>query len=384
MISGTPGFVGERLRESREAMGLTMTSLADLLGVSKQAISQYEKGQDTPRAEVLDRICKLFRHEPHFFLTGPASWMEPMVVFYRSMASSTKSARQKAEARQQWMREIINYISHYIELPKPNLLNGSHFPSNPNLLAIETVEDAASRLRDHWGLGQGPITNLTRSLEHNGVIVLRHPLEADTMDALSGWCHPEGRPFVLLNSEKNCAVRSRLDLAHELGHLALHQQVAQSTLQKSEQFSLIETQAFRFGAALLLPEKPFLSDLYSISLDAMRVLKRKWKVSIAMMIERLKDLEVIDSEQHRKMRINYIARKWSKKEPFDDELTVELPSLIPTALKILLEGKVQSVEQIAAGSGFSPHWLSELLNMPAEYFNPPQLGLKVLPFKRFG
>ena len=69
-------------------------------------------------------------------------------------------------------------------------------------------------------------------------------------------------PYVLLNSDKECAVRSRLDLAHELGHICIHQAIPESTLNKQEFFTLIERQAFRFGSAFLLPEKAFLDDVF--------------------------------------------------------------------------------------------------------------------------
>ena len=39
MKLGTPGFVGPRLREAREGRGLTAMSLAELLGITRSAIS---------------------------------------------------------------------------------------------------------------------------------------------------------------------------------------------------------------------------------------------------------------------------------------------------------------------------------------------------------
>ena len=42
-MKGTPGFRGERLKQAREALGLTILSLADMLDVSRQTVSMYEK-----------------------------------------------------------------------------------------------------------------------------------------------------------------------------------------------------------------------------------------------------------------------------------------------------------------------------------------------------
>jgi transcriptional regulator with XRE-family HTH domain len=86
MRPGTPGFVGGRLREGREARGLTATSLADLLGVSKQAVSRYESGELTPAPEVMRKIGGALNLSIHFFLR-PESPPDPSVTFFRSMSS---------------------------------------------------------------------------------------------------------------------------------------------------------------------------------------------------------------------------------------------------------------------------------------------------------
>ena len=384
MRLGTPGFVGSRLRESREAYGLTVTALAEMVKVSKQAMSQYEKGGDSPGPEVFERICELFQHEPHFFLRPYPNWQESP-KFFRSLAAATKTARLKAEARHSWMREVINYLSESVVLPPINLPKNLPKAEDPNQLSMDQIERYASDLRLFWNLGEGPIPNLTRVMEQNGIIVLRHSLDAETLDAVSAWAMPENIPYVLLNSDKECAARSRLDLAHELGHICVHQAIQATTLNKQEMFSLIEKQAFRFGSAFLLPEKAFLEDVYSISLDALKILKRKWRVSIAMMIERLKTLEIIDQDQHRRLRIAYVSRRWTKEEPFDRELAIEQPTLIQAAFRTIVESKVQRADQIIANSGFSQHWLESLLAVPANIFQDEvKLQMKVLPFKKFG
>ncbi len=44
MPTGTIWFIGQRLAEAREARGITNGAMAELIGVSPTAISQYEKG----------------------------------------------------------------------------------------------------------------------------------------------------------------------------------------------------------------------------------------------------------------------------------------------------------------------------------------------------
>jgi Zn-dependent peptidase ImmA (M78 family)/transcriptional regulator with XRE-family HTH domain len=381
MKTGIPGFQGYRLQQAREAMALSKTSLADLIDVSKQAISQYEKGVDSPSVEVFDRLRKLLRQDAQFFLKRPSEVLSTNVRFYRSLASTTKTARTKAEVWKTWSRELIMYITEFVEFPKPDFPYPDDVPTDPHLLGMTGIEVAAAEIRDHWNLGDGPITNLVEAAENKGAVVFRHSLDAESLDALSEWSRPEGIPLVVLNADKNICVRSRLDLAHELGHLFLHRAVTEAQLRHPPLFRLIEDQAFRFGAALLLPEHSFLEDLYSVSLDALLALKLKWKVSIAMMIERLKDLNIVNPEQHKRLRINYSARQWNKGEPYDREIENEHPEFLGKATKLMLDSRVQTIDQFSANTGFSKEWISRLLNLSPE-LNSPKTRLRLVDSKQ--
>ena len=49
--------IPNRIREFREAKGLTQDKLADLSDLSRPVISQFEKGQRTPSLKALKRIA---------------------------------------------------------------------------------------------------------------------------------------------------------------------------------------------------------------------------------------------------------------------------------------------------------------------------------------
>lgn len=381
MKTGIPGFIGVRLTQAREGMGLSITSLAELLGVSKQAVSQYEKGIDTPGPEVFNKIRTTLRHEAQFFLRPPPGHFGRGTCFYRSMAAATKTARSKAEIWQLWARELIAYLSEFVVYPKVNIPSFD-LPADPLKIGMDTLEHYANDLRLAWGLGEEPIAHLVATAERQGVLVIRHVLDAETLDALSEWLQPEGIPLVILNLDKHIAVRSRLDLAHELGHIAIHRRVSPDYLRKPEAFRVIEDQAFRFGASLLLPEHAFLDSLYSISLDGLRAVKPKWKVSIAMMIERLKHLGIITDEQYRRLRINYSTRQWNRHEPFDDEIEVERPSFLGKAVKMLVTENIQNPDEVTTNTGFTREWLERLLDLPSDILSPKGPELRILEFKR--
>jgi transcriptional regulator with XRE-family HTH domain len=67
MTLGTPGFVGARLREAREAQGLSQADLARLIDTSRQAISLYEKGEITPAPSMTRLLADVLGVLPTFF-----------------------------------------------------------------------------------------------------------------------------------------------------------------------------------------------------------------------------------------------------------------------------------------------------------------------------
>src|SRR6185295_3695781 len=109
----------------------------------------------------------------------------------------------------------------------------------------------------------GAISNVTWLLENNGAIITRTCLEANTLDAFSEWQTPEGTPYFILGADKNVAVRSRFDIAHELGHIILHRNVEAVCIARQADHKLLEQQANRFAGAFLLPEHSFMSDFFS-------------------------------------------------------------------------------------------------------------------------
>src|ERR1700722_2970506 len=103
---GTPGFVGQRLAQVREARGLSGVALAELLQVDNTNISNYEKGRQSPTAAVMERMVEILKVPPAFFLRPIQP--EGREFWWRSLSSATKSARSRAKARNMWLQEIIS------------------------------------------------------------------------------------------------------------------------------------------------------------------------------------------------------------------------------------------------------------------------------------
>jgi Zn-dependent peptidase ImmA (M78 family)/transcriptional regulator with XRE-family HTH domain len=342
---GTPGFVGERLVQARQARDLSATSLAEMIGVKSANISNYEHGKQSPSPEVMDRITQVLNQPLPFFLRPVPLIHRDEDFWWRAMSAATKSARSRAYARHSWLREIVSYLQDYVDFPNVNIPE-LDVPEDVRKITSDMIEDFAGECRRHWKLGDGPVADVVLLMENNGVIVSRGDLVAETLDAFSQWPIDSAHPFVFLGADKASAVRSRHDASHELGHLILHRRVDRKSVRNPVLFKLMENQAHRFALAFNLPASGFANQLWSPTLDAFLALKPHWKTAIAAMIKRCEQLDILSEEQARRSWINMSRRGWRKREPLDDRLAAEQPRLLRRSFELLIKEGIKSTEQI--------------------------------------
>ena len=373
MKTGTPGFVPARLTEVRIARGLTKTALADCADISRQSISNYEAGTHSPQRSTLLQLAYHLNVQPMFFLR-PMEDRKRNTIFWRSLASATQRSRDRALRRYDWLKEIVDFLHEYIILPDVNV-------PDFDIGQIEALEDdeperLAQQARRHWGLGDGPIADLVLLLENNGVVVCRDELNANKLDAFSEWSLSDFKPYVVLGADKASAVRSRFDAAHELGHLCIHKRVQKSKL--NTRFKTLEKQANRFAGAFLLPAESFADDFQAVDLDVFALMKERWRVSIAMMIYRCGDLNILSEEGSKQMWIQYARKGWNRGEPLDDLLQPEEPRLLRRSIELLVSEGV-SKDNIKHNLGFDSRTIERLCNLRSGYLDEDSAQITVLP-----
>lgn len=59
-----------RIKQARVSRGLSMLELSELASVSKQAISQYELGKNSPSKPALNRIAGVLKYPGSFFISS--------------------------------------------------------------------------------------------------------------------------------------------------------------------------------------------------------------------------------------------------------------------------------------------------------------------------
>ena len=96
---GAPASAGakpipERIREAREARGFTGEAFAEAIGVSRQAVAQFETGQASPSGETMGRIIGETGQPISFFTGLPSRAGEPRAPFFRSLKRMEQVGRR--------------------------------------------------------------------------------------------------------------------------------------------------------------------------------------------------------------------------------------------------------------------------------------------------
>ncbi len=374
-------FVGARLRQAREAFGLSVESLADMLGITRQAVDQFERGKQ-PSEEHIIRLCSILNKPVSYFSRPLVAKYNDQTIFFRKLKKAPAVEIKSAKATTEWVGDIVALLDEEVDFPSVNLPRNLVRHQNPLLITNLEIEKAAKSLRDLWGLADLPISNLTGIMEDNGIIVTRMNFHSHDVDGLSIWDADVDRPIVILNADKASAVRSRFDAAHELGHLVLHRWISSEDLKAYDKE--LEKQAHYFASCFLLPESEFKKQVFTASLLELKSLKGIWRVSIAAMIMRLQGLGILDQDETRRMWANYNRRGWKTEEPFDREWAPEEPRLIKDAIELLVDSGGYSVRQVVERLFPDSSFLAKSSSLPLEFFNPsPQISLKPVNI-RFG
>ncbi len=325
-------FNPQRLKSARIFRGKTISELAEETGVTKQAISQFENGKNSPSLETLLQITNVLGFPREYFYKPYSNDIVIGNTFFRSLFTTSKKDRLTQEEKTKNLAELYLFLENYVEFQPLDL---------PDLDALSSLnpDKAAMEVRKYWSLGNGPIPNMVRLLEKKGFIVSSLNSGTSKIDAFSQYQKVSGKDlyFVVLTKEKGSAARRQFDVAHELGHIILHNFSLNIDELSRDEFKQMEREADDFAASFLLPEETFVKDLiYPNKLDFYIELKRKWKVSIAAMIVRAFRLKVISHNTYQYLMRQISSKGWRKKEPLDDVLKINEPIALNKATELLL------------------------------------------------
>lgn len=331
---------------AREYRGLTQEELARRIYVGQATIAKIEGGIQTSIQDATGQhLSDALNFPPEFFaqeedLIGFGS----SAYYYRKKAELSASDRKRIHGMVNLLRIHLKKFLDFVEIgakrPLPKLDIGDEYGGS--------AAKAAQAVRSFWGLPDGPVNNLTGLIESAGVVVIPCAFGTRAMDATSLRL-TEMPPVIFINRDVP-GDRWRFTLAHELGHLVMHQ----------IPHELMEDEADTFAAELLMPQleiKAQLSRYGRLRLVDLANLKTYWKASMGALIERAHDLKVIDDNQRRYLWMSMNRNGYRTNEPNP------LPQEEPKNHRKIVEFFLHDLK-------YSPEDFSRLLRV-----NPPELEL---------
>ncbi len=316
---------GERLRDARVIQRLKAQAVAERADMTPDRYSRLENSLSTTvDMDRAHRLARALEFPVKFLAAPPVTPVQRGSLLFRAKKAMTKGEEDQLVA---WARLVGDLIqsSVYESVRLPYL----KLPRTPN--GTNPI-DAAQLTRKALGIGnEEPIPHLTRSLERGGIYIavldFAAELHAKHHDAFSTWLGPTFEWALIAVRATSSWERTRLSIAHELGHLVMHYIRRDGDL---------EAEAYAFAAELLLP-RSVLFDCWPqpATLMSLMPLKRTWGVSLAGLIEHGYRNGLLAEGQrtnlykqlsNKKDRLS--GERWRVKEPGWGDREPERPKLI--------------------------------------------------------
>jgi Zn-dependent peptidase ImmA (M78 family)/transcriptional regulator with XRE-family HTH domain len=324
----------------REFRGLTQGELATRAGLTQGYLSKFENGlAELPQA-TLERIAAQLDWPVSFFFRNDVrEGFTTACVFHRKQSSVPMSILRRVEATANVLRMGLRPLVEEVDLDAE-----FDFP----VLDIDEYAGDTARIaqmvRAAWRLPYGPIPNLAAAVEAAGGILYTIPFGTRRFDAVSQWARQT--PPVFLLNDATSGDRLRFSLAHEIGHIVMHRLPTPD----------MEREAQRFASDFLMPARDIRGDLVNLDLAKAGHLKQHWKVSMAALVYRARDLGVITDWRAKSLFMEISRRGWRLNEPGD--IRIEQPTLARAILDVHRREHDYSLEELSELSGLPAPVLS--------------------------
>ncbi len=246
--------LGRRLKQAREACGMTQEMVARKLGMSRSTLAQMELGNRAVTSLELSKLAYLYGRDIGSFLREDFEGEDVLSVLFRAELDiaekeETADALRKSLAVGRELRnlELLLGLSKEPRVPIYPLA-----PPKNKWEAISQGEKVALEERRRIGLGDAPISDVAEVLESQGIATVQLDLPED----VSGLTlrSPDIDIMVVVNSAHHY-YRRRFSFAHEYAHVLLDRDLMKIVSRSSRREELLEVRANAFAAAFLMPEE---------------------------------------------------------------------------------------------------------------------------------
>jgi len=324
---------------ARESRGVSQKELSSMTALSQGKISKIENGILALSESDIATISNVLDYPIHFFEKNERIYGIGLSEYYhRKRQSVPQKILTKVYAKIELRRMQITTLLKSVEFGEHN-----YFFMDPDKYD-GNIDSIAQSVRAAWRIPKGPIENLVAIAEEQGAIIIPFDFEGAKIDGISV-TSPDIPPLIFLNYDKPMD-RIRFTLAHEIGHLIMHR-VPPSNNED------IEEQADQFASEFLMPKSDIQSSLYDVNLQKLAALKLYWKVSMAALLRRARDLGKISEGTWKYLVIQMSKAGYKNQEPLELMPPVESPCLVDDIVDVHQNDLNYSMSDISTTIGLN-------------------------------
>ena len=298
-------MLGKNLKYYRLKNNMTKKALADAIGVTPMAITNYENDDRKPSMDIIKALAKALGIKVTDFL---ASNNTELQFSHGKFRKGTKLGL----VAQEYIRESVEeYFGRFFQVV--SILGGQQIlekaPKIKKLHWTNDAEEAASQLREYLEVPKnGPIGKLVEILENKGILVLFVEVDNQYFSGMNGTVN--NIPYIVINAKMTPA-RVRSTIVHEVAHFAF--EWPEDLSDKDE-----EAIATAISGAFLFPKEDVVRELgykrSSIS-RAMIMTCQEYGISLFMLVKRARLCGIINESVERDFYIKASKAGWRKSEP---------------------------------------------------------------------
>ena len=252
----SPQELGRRLREAREASGMTQEQVSRELGLSRASVAQMELGNRQVTSLELDRLAYLYGRDIRQFLAETFEPQDALTVLLRANPDLTREGKA-AEGLRRCIalgREISN-LEALLGIERDAIAPAA-YPTTAlksKWDAIQQGARVAMEERRRINLGDSPLADITEILDSQGIRIAFVPMPND----VSGMTiHEAGVGIFVAVNAKHSLLRQRFSFAHEYAHVLLDREFSGSIISRGDnRAEFIEMRANSFAAVFLMPDE---------------------------------------------------------------------------------------------------------------------------------
>jgi Zn-dependent peptidase ImmA (M78 family)/transcriptional regulator with XRE-family HTH domain len=335
----------EILKLARESRLITQEELAIGIGIEQGTLSKIEKDILPAEPNIVESISKILSYPTEFF------YQEKKVItveghYRRKLSIPVKKMKQ-------YIAQMTIAEWHFTSMLDEIELPATKIPTW-DVLKDGSPSICAKHLRDFWRIPKGRISNLTKFIEDNGIIIIA--LDLGDLDGFSTFFNGV-IPVIFVN--KNLPPdRYRLTISHELGHLVMH------FGNKVGSERDLESEAYQFAIELLVPENNIRPYFTRVTIEKLADLKAYWYVSMAALLKYSNTLDMVTGNQYRYLWMQMGSLGYRTKEP------VLLPTEKPGIINEMINAYLSDL-------GYSKEELASVLHLTVSEFEKIYLNAKV-------